>query len=140
MPTYANGPAGLIPIAGAGFARNRQNLGEVVFVPQTTPVAKTAAAVLTAAELANGLITYNGAAANLTLPTVALLEASLSNAEANDSFEFVVLDLGGAGRPTIITSTGWTLVGSMVNTAASLPATYRARKTADGAWTLYRVA
>lgn len=145
MPTYANGPAPVTPIAGGGYSSTGQNPLEPVIVNQGTPVAKTAAATLTAVELCSGIITYNGSAANLTLPTVAVLEALLSNMKQNDSFEFTVLDLGGAGRPTIIATagTGWTLVGSMINVAASVAARYLARKTnapgATSAWTLYRV-
>lgn len=143
MPTYANGPAPVTPVAGGGIAFAGPNPLEPLLISQGAPVAKTAAATLTAAELCAGIITYNGAAANLTLPTVALLEALLPNVKQNDSFEFTVLDLGGAGRPTIVTSTGWTLVGSMVNVAASVAARYLARKTnapgATSAWTLYRV-
>lgn len=111
---------------------------ETVLAVQATPVAKTAAATLTAAELTNGIITYTGATADITLPTVALLEALLTNAKNDSCFEFIVLDLNGAGRPTIVTATGWTLVSSMA-VAANVGARFRARKTGVGTWTLYRM-
>lgn len=112
--------------------------GEVVMGYQGTPVAKTAAATLTAAELTNGIITYTGAAANLTLPTVATLETLLTNARDNSYFDFSVIDLAGAGVPTIVTNTGWTLVGNMA-IAAGEGERFRARKTGTGTWTLYRI-
>lgn len=138
MPTSLNGPTPTLPTAGGGYSPRRANQGEIVLGVQVTPVAKTAAATLTPAELAKGLITYTGAAANLTLPTAADLDTLLSNAKADDSFEFVVLDLAGAGRATVVTATGWTLAGSMVTTSG-LGARFRARKTGVAAWTLYRV-
>lgn len=132
-----NGPSPVLPKVGGGQQLTDGN-SEIILGVQVTPTAKTAAATLTAAELQTGIITYTGAAANLTLPTVSDLEATVSNAKVNSSFDFIVLDLNGVGRATVVTNTGWTLVGSMV-TSANLPARFRARKTGTGAWTLYRV-
>lgn len=134
-----NGPSPALPIVGGGQQLTDGN-SEIILGVQVTPTAKTAAATLTAAELQTGIITYTGAAANLTLPTVSDLEATVSNAKVNSSFDFIVLDLNGAGRATVVATagTGWTLVGSMA-TSANLAARFRARKTGTGAWTLYRV-
>lgn len=115
---------------------------EPMLFNQGAPTAKTAAATLTAAEIAAGFLTYTGAAANLTLPTVADLEAYLTMAQRKDlAFEFAVLDLAGAGRATIVTNTGWTLAGSMATTSNTC-ARFLARKTSNpgetAAWTLYR--
>jgi hypothetical protein len=40
---------------------------------------------------------------------------------------------------TIAAGTGWTLVGNAV-VLENTSATFRARKTGDGAWSLYRIA
>ena len=61
---------------------------EALFFVQGAPTALTAAATATAAQLANGLFTFNGTAGNLTLPTVADLEAGMPSAtRANMAFD-----------------------------------------------------
>ena len=122
-----------------GYQVGDGNLAEVNMSVQATPVAKTAAAVLTAAELTNGIITYSGAVANITLPTVALTEAMVSSAKVNSSFDFSILNIGGTNTATLVIGTGWTLVG-VVTIAANISSTWRAVKTGDGAWTAYRLA
>ena len=129
-PNLSNGAGGMQ--VGAG------NVGEPILGRQGAPAAKTAAATLTAAEITGGLITYTGVTANLTLPTVAALETYVPNAGVNSSFDFSLIDLGGAGQPTIVTNTGWTLVGD-VSPASGTAQRYRARKTGDAAWTLYQI-
>ena len=136
MPAL-NGPSPTLPGVGGGQQIGDGNT-EVRLMTQGTPVAKTAAATLTAAELTNGLITYTGAAANLTLPTVTTLEALVTAAKVDSCFDFSLIDLGGAGQPTIVTNTGWTLVGDM-SPGGSQAQRYRARKTGDSAWTLYNI-
>jgi hypothetical protein len=107
---------------------------------QAAPTALTAAAVLTSAQLANGLFTYTGAAVNLTLPTVALVEADISSASKVDAaFDFIIINIGATNAATVIVGTGWTIVGAAAVSAAT-SARFRARKTGDGSWTLYRVA
>lgn len=117
---------------------------------QGAPTALTVSALLTAAQLLNLLLTGNqgGAAnANYQLPTAANLEAALPmGLTTNDSFDFALINISAvaAETNTITTNTGWTLVGNMVvssNNAATLQSqgVFRARKTAAGAWTLYRI-
>lgn len=122
-----------------GYQVGDGNLAEVNMSVQATPVAKTAAAVLTAAELTNGIVTYTGAVANITLPTVALTEALVSSAKVNSSFDFSILNIGGTNTATLVIGTGWTLVG-VVTIAANISSSWRAVKTGDGAWTAYRLA
>jgi hypothetical protein len=91
--------------------------------------------------LVNGLFTFNGTAGNLTLPTVALLEAAYpSMADKVDSaFDFYVINIdAGTDDVTVAVGTGWTLVGAgQVDNGTS--GHFRARKTGDGSWTCYRV-
>lgn len=114
---------------------------EPLFFPQGAPTALTAAATATAAQLVNGLFTFDGTAGNLTLPTVALLEAAYpSMADKVDSaFDFYVINIdAGTDDVTVAVGTGWTLVGAgQVDNGTS--GHFRARKTGSGTWTCYRV-
>lgn len=127
------------PNGGGGYQIGDGNQGEILFAPQAAPAAYTAAAApLLSTDLAGGLITYNNAGANnLQLPTVANLELLALSAYANSAFDFYVIALG-AGTGTITTNTGWSLAGSMA-VATNVSGHFRARKTGDGTWTLYRL-
>lgn len=108
---------------------------------QGTPGSQDTAATLTAAQLLSGIITSNPAGAvNLQLPLATALDTAIPNSIANDSFDFSVISLSGTNLPTVTTNTGWTLVGAMTFTSvAGNAGRFRARKTATGAWTLYRL-
>ena len=106
---------------------------------QGAPTALTAAATVTAAQLANGLFTFNGTAGNMTLPTVADLEAGISSAsKVNAAFDFYVVNTDNADAITLTVGTGWTIVGAAAVSSAT-SAHFRARKTGDGTWTAYRM-
>jgi len=128
-----------IPNGAGGYQLGDGNLSEVSIGVQSAPVAKTAAATLTAAELTNGIVTYTGAAVNLTLPTVADLEVLVSSAKVNSCFDFSIINTGATNAATVVVGTGWTLVG-VAAVSAVTSATWRARKTGDGTWTAYRLA
>jgi len=128
-----------IPNGAGGYQLGDGNLSEVNMSTQSTPVALTAATVLTAAQLTNGIVTYTGAVANITLPTVALTEALVSSAKVNSSFDFSILNIGGTNTATLVIGTGWTLVG-VVTIAANISSSWRAVKTGDGTWSAYRLA
>lgn len=127
-----------LPNGAGGYQVGDGNLSEVNIGVQGTPTSKAAAATLTAAELTNGIVIYSGATASLTLPTVADVEVLVSSAKTNSCFEVNFINTG-AGTLTIAAGTGWTLVGT-VTSATLTSAAWRARKTGDGAWTLYRMA
>ena len=127
-----------LPNGSGGYQIGDGNLTEVLLAIQAAPATKTAAATLTPAELTNNIVIYSGATASLTLPTVADLEALVSSAKNNSSFDVNFINTG-AGTLTIAVGTGWTLVGT-VTSATLTSAAWRARKTGDLAWTFYRVA
>ncbi len=129
-----------IPSVGGGRQFGDGNVSEVVLGTQGAPAAKTAAATLTAAELAGGIVTTSlSAGVNITLPTVALTEALVNNAKVDSSFDFYLINLTASTHAaTIVAGTGWTLSGAAAVSAAS-SAHFRARKTGDGAWTCYRI-
>ena len=129
-----------LPNGSGGYQIGDGNVGEARLIVQGAPTALTAAATVTAAQLANGLFTFDGTAGNMTLPTVADLEAGISSAvKVNAAFDFYVVNIdGGSDDVTVYTNTGWTLVGVMqVDNATS--GHFRARKTGDGTWTCYRL-
>ena len=129
-----------LPNGAGGYQVGDGNVGEANLTVQGAPVALTAAATLTGAQLSNGLFTYTGAAVNLTLPTVADLEADVSSAQkVNSAFEFGIINIGGTNAATLVVGTGWTIVG-VAAVSANTSARFLARKTGDGAWTAYRVA
>lgn len=116
---------------------------------QGAQTAKTVSATLTAAEILTGLITVNQGAAGAsvqTLPTAAAMDTALPDFAADMSFDFSLINIStvAAEDASIATNTGWTLVGNM-DVASNAAATdksagrFRARKTAAGAWTLYRL-
>jgi hypothetical protein len=130
-----------LPNGSGGYQLGTGTSGEPLFFAQGAPTALTAAATATAAQLANGLFTFNGTAGNLTLPTVALLEAAYpSVGEKTDSaFDFYVVNIdAGADAITVAVGTGWTLVGAGA-VSAGTSGHFRCRKTGVGAWTVYRV-
>ena len=134
-----------LPNGAGGYQLGDGNLSEVDLEIQPAPVALTTGVTLTAAQLTNGIIlgSPGASAVSYQLPTCALLDADVSSAKPNSSFDFTVLNVDGntSGVITLTTNTGWALVGLMtvVATAGTAQA-FRACKTGDGTWTLYRLA
>ena len=132
-----------LPNGAGGYQVGDGNLSEVQINVQAAPATATDTATLTVAQITNGLILATPtAAAAYTLPTVALVEATVSSAKNNSSFDFTVVNLATADYDiTMTTATGWTITGGgvMVIQQAS-SAQFRARKTGDGTWQLYRLA
>jgi hypothetical protein len=130
-----------LPNGSGGYQVGDGNLAEPLFFPQGAPTALTAAASATAAQLVNGLFTFNGTAGDLTLPTVAVLEAAYpSMAEKNDSaFDFFVINIDATTDDvTVKDSAGWTTVGNM-KVDENISGHFRCRKTGVGTWTVYRI-
>jgi hypothetical protein len=112
---------------------------EAIMFVQGAPTVLAAAATATAAQLQNGLFTFDGTAGNLTLPTVALLEADMLSAEkVNSAFDYFVINLDASDAVTLAVGTGWSIVG-VAAVAAVTSAHFRARKTGAGTWTAYRI-
>ena len=112
---------------------------EAIMFVQGAPTALAAAATATAAQLQNGLFTFDGTAGNLTLPTVALLEAGMPSAQkVNSAFDFFVINLDASDAITLAVGTGWSIVG-VAAVSAVTSAQFRARKTGDTTWTAYRI-
>lgn len=128
-----------LPNGAGGYQVGDGNLGEVTFGTSAIPTAYTAAATLTTADLAGGAVVYTSAStADLTLPAVSVVDADISSAKVNSSFEFALIATS-TGVPTIVVGTGWTLVGSGAG-VASKSVLFRAVKTSATTYNLYRIA
>jgi len=134
-----------LPNGAGGYQIGDGNLNEPDLFIQPAPIALTTGVTLTTTQLINGIIlgSPGASAVSYQLPTCASLDTDLSSAKPNSSFDFSVINVDGntSGVITLTTNTGWTLTGLMtvVATAGTAQA-FRARKTGDGTWTLYRLA
>jgi hypothetical protein len=136
-----------LPNGAGGYQLGDGNINDPIIDLTADPVAVTATATLTSAQVLNGLILANSgvtaAAQTYTLPTVADLESVLTNSDRiGTTFTFRVVNLGTSSATAIIAAgTGWTVSGSLTMTIpVTTGASMVARKSAAGAWTLYRVA
>ena len=139
-----------LPNGSGGYQIGDGNTGEILFVAQPTPTSIAAgAATLTAAQLATRIIlgSPGASAAAYTLPTAALTDAAFPSMPNNSSFDFTVINVDGSssGVITMTTATGWTIGTSgsqglmTVAATAGTSISFRARKTGDAAWSLYRI-
>jgi hypothetical protein len=134
-----------LPNGGGGYQVGDGNLDEPLIDAIPLPLSVASTATLTAAQVLNGILLVGSGATSAqtyTLPTVALLEATLSNSDkVGTSFVFRVVNLGtSSGTAIIAAGTGWTVSGSLTMTVpVTTGATMIARKSDVGAWTLYRV-
>ena len=135
-----------LPNGAGGYQVGDGNVNDPIIDLIADPVSITATATLTVAQVLNGLILANSgitSAQTYTLPTVADLEAVLINSDRiGTTFSFRVVNLGtSSGTAIIAAGTGWTVSGSLTMTIpVTTGAQMVARKSAAGAWTLYRVA
>ena len=139
-----------LPNGSGGYQIGDGNTGEILFVAQPTPTSIAAGnATLTAAQLATKILlgSPGASAAAYTLPTAALTDAAFPSMPNNSSFDFTVINVDGSssGVITMTTATGWTIGTSgsqglmTVAATAGTSISFRARKTGDAAWALYRL-
>jgi hypothetical protein len=129
-----------LPNGSGGYQIGDGNLTEISFSNLTIPTALTATATLTVNDLAAGIVIYTSASTgNLTLPTAALTDAAFSSAKVGSSFELALIATS-TGVPTIVVGTGWSLASTSGAGVASKSVLFRAVKTGDAAYSLYRVA
>lgn len=144
-PNRANSTPGAIDNMTIGAVTPAPATFSSVGQIQGAPSSQDTAATLTAAQLTAGILTSNPASGiALTLPLATAMDTALPNTLTNGSFDFSVVNTSStaANTDTMTTNTGWTLVGNMVLTPATtggVSARFRARKTAAGAWVLYRL-
>lgn len=138
-----------LPTVGGGAQVGDGNLNEIKLGALSAPQTATATATLTVAQTTGGILVGNPSttAATYTLPTAALLDASLTNAKVGSTFELTVINLGtSTGLITMAVGTGITSVGNLViaitGSVAGIggAAQFVFRKTGDGAYSVYRTA
>ena len=132
-----------LPTVGGGYQIGDGNQNEVQFIAVPAPIAKTVTTTLAASELLTQLITSNpgaSTAATYTLPTATQMEAAAYNVKLNTGFDFFIINTSvTAGETTTLAvGTGWTLVGSGT-IAITTTGHFRARQTAIGSWSVYRI-
>ena len=129
-----------LPNGSGGYQVGDGNLTEISFGNFTIPTTITATATLTVNDLAAGIVIYNSASTGtLTLPTATLTDATFSSAKVGSSFDLALVALA-AGVPTIAVGTGWSLASTSGAGVASKSVLFRAVKTGDAAYSLYRIA
>ena len=134
-----------LPNGAGGYQVGDGNLNEVILGVQPAPQTATTGATLTVAQITGGILlgSPGTTASTYTLPTGASLDSAVSSAKVNSSFDFSVCNVDGSstGVITMTAGTGWTIVGlATVAATAGTTGAFRARKTGDGTWTLYRLA
>jgi hypothetical protein len=88
-------------------------------MPLILPITLTAAATLTSPQTLTGLIIYNGAAANLTLPSAADLCNNIQGVMVGTSFELMIKATG-AGTATVVAGAGGTISGTATVATANI--------------------
>ncbi len=101
-----------------------------------------ATGTIAAADLVNGVFSVDPgstSAGTYSFAAASLLDAAVSSARVGSTIDFFCVNLGDdSGNDVTFSGTGWTVVGSAV-VADGTSAHFRARKTAAGAWTVYRL-
>jgi len=138
-----------LPSIGGGQQIGDGNLNEILLGFDAAPQTATATATLTVNQITNDILIGNPSttAASYTLPTAALIDATLTNAKVGSTFDLIIINLGtSTGLITVVVGTGITAVGNLVvaitGSAAGVggAARFRFRKTGDAAYTVYRIA
>ena len=138
-----------LPSVGGGYQNTDGNQSEQTIGVQATQQTATATATLTVAQVTGGILVGNPSttAASYTLPTAALIDATMTNMKTNSTFKLTVINLGtSTGLITVVVGTGITAVGNLVvaitGSAAGVSGAgeFLFRKTGDAAYTVYRVA
>ena len=138
-----------LPSVGGGYQNTDGNQSEQTIGVQATQQTATATATLTVAQVTGGILVGNPSttAASYTLPTAALIDATMTNMKTNSTFKLTVINLGtSTGLITVVVGTGITAVGNLIvaitGSAAGVSgaAEFLFCKTGDAAYTVYRVA
>jgi len=133
-----------LPNGAGGYQIGDGNLNEVILGYQAAPLSVTGTATLTAAQVASGVLLVGSgatAAQTYTLPTGASLDALVTSAKINSTFELVLVNLGtSSGTAALAASTGITDGGNaLVAVAITSSGRFLFRRTGDSTWVVYRV-
>lgn len=133
-----------LPNGAGGYQVGDGNLNELIMGYAAAPQTATSTATLTAAQVTGGILVANPStsAATYTLPTAAAIDAIVTSAKVGSTFSLNIVNTGtSSGTVTLATATGITDGGNaFVAVAITSSAQFLFRKTADNAYTVYKVA
>ena len=133
-----------LPNGAGGVQIGSGNRNETIMSFGAAPQTATATATLTAAQVVGGMLLANPStsAATYTLPTAAQIDAAVPNATVGSTFDLAIINIGtSSGTVTLSMGTGVTDGGNAaVAVAITSSAVFRFRKTAEGAYTVYKIA
>lgn len=133
-----------IPNGAGGYQVGDGNRSELRIGYAAAPQTATSTATLTAAQVTGGILVADPStsAATYTLPTATEIDNVLTSATVGSTFDWNIVNLGtSSGAVTLSMGTGITNGGNAaVAVAITSSAAFRFRKTADGAWTVYKIA
>ena len=133
-----------LPNGAGGVQIGSGNRQETIMGAFAAPQTATSTATLTAAQITGGMLLANPStsAATYTLPTAAQIDAAVPNATVGSTFDLSIVNIGtSSGTVTLSMGTGVTDGGNAaVAVAITSSALFRFRKTAEGAYTVYKIA
>ena len=136
-----------LPNGAGGYQLGDGNVNELTLGYSAAPLSQAGTATLSAAQVTAGvLIVGSGAttAQTFTLPATSTIETAVSSAKIGSTFDLNVINIGtssGTAALAMGSGTGFTDGGnSTVALAITSSALFRFRKTADLAWTVYKLA
>ena len=133
-----------LPNGAGGVQIGSGNRNETIMSFGAAPQTATSTATLTAAQVVGGMLLANPStsAATYTLPTAAQIDAAVPNATVGSTFDLSIVNIGtSSGTVTLSMGAGVTDGGNAaVAVAITSSALFRFRKTAEGAYTVYKIA
>jgi hypothetical protein len=135
-----------LPNGAGGYQVGDGNRNENVLGYMAEPLSQTGTATLSAAQVTAGMLLVGSGATTAqtyTLPAASTVDAIVSSAGIGSTFDLIVVNLGtssGTGALAMGSGTGFTDGGNAtVALAITSSGIFRFRKTADNAYTVYRI-
>jgi hypothetical protein len=132
-----------LPNGSGGYQLGDGNLNEVTMGYGAAPQTATATATLTAAQITGGILVANPgtSAATYTLPLATDIDNLVTSAKIGSTFDLSIVNIGtSSGAVTLAVNTGVVDGGNaLVAIAVTSSAQYRFRRTAAGAYSVYRL-
>ena len=135
-----------LPNGAGGYQVGDGNRNENVLGYMAEPLSQTGTATLSAAQVTAGMLLVGSGATTAqtyTLPAASTVDAIVSSAGIGSTFDLIVVNLGtssGTGALAMGSGTSFTDGGNAtVALAITSSGIFRFRKTADNAYTVYRI-
>jgi hypothetical protein len=135
-----------LPNGAGGYQVGDGNRNENVLGYMAEPLSQTGTATLSAAQVTAGMLLVGSGATTAqtyTLPAASTVDAIVSSAGIGSTFDLIVVNLGtssGTGALAMGSGTNFTDGGNAtVALAITSSGIFRFRKTADNAYTVYRI-